>query len=98
MITKGQKKHLRSLAHDSKPIIWIGQHGLSTNVIEELNSALDHHELVKIKLRVGEREERDKLIADISEKTKAILVKKIGNTAIFFRRNEEQPVITLPKK
>jgi RNA-binding protein len=98
MISKIQKKYLRSLAHDSKPVIWIGQHGLTANVLEEVNSALDHHELVKIKLRVGDREDREKVIVDICEKTSAELIKKIGNTATVFRRNEEEPVIKFPKK
>ena len=98
MIKKEQKKYLRSLAHDSKPIIWIGQHGLTDNVLEELENALSHHELVKIKIRVGDREEREKVTAAICEKTGAELIKKIGNTATVFRRNTEQPVIVFPKK
>ena len=98
MIDKQQLKYLCSLAHDSKPVIWIGQHGLTDNVLEELNNALDHHELVKIKVRVGDREEREKVTADICEKTSAELIKKIGNTVTVFRRNEEEPVIKFPKK
>ncbi len=97
MLNKGQKKYLRSLAHDSKPIIWIGQHGLTGNVLEELDIALNHHELVKIKVRVGEREEREKVCDAICEKMHAELIKKIGNTATVFRRNKEEPVIKLPK-
>jgi RNA-binding protein len=97
MINKAQKKYLRSLAHDCKPVIWIGQHGLTDNVMEEINIALDHHELIKIKLRVGEREEREKVTGDICTKTKAETIQKIGNTLTLYRRNDETPVIQFPK-
>ena len=97
MIKKEHKKYLRSLAHDRKPVIWIGQHGLSDNVLEELDNALAHHELVKINIRVGDREERDKITTEICEKTDAEIIKKIGNTATVFRRNTEHPVIVFPK-
>ena len=71
MINKQQLKYLRSLAHDRKPVVWIGQHGLTVKVMEEINNALDHHELIKIKLRVGEREAREQACIEICAKTKA---------------------------
>lgn len=97
MITKLQIKYLRSLAHERKPVIWIGQHGLTDNVMDEINIALDHHELIKIKLRVGEREERERACIDICAKTKATLIQKIGNTASIYRRNDDAPVIQFSK-
>lgn len=97
MINKAQKKYLRSLAHERKPVVWIGQHGLTGNVMEEINIALDHHELIKVKLRVGEREEREKVTDDLYSKTKAELIQKIGNTVTLYRRNDKTPVIQFPK-
>ena len=97
MITKAQRKYLRSLAHERKPVIWIGQHGLTDNVMDEINTALDHHELIKIKLRVGEREEREKVTRDLYSKTKAETIQKIGNTVTLYRRNDKTPVIRFPK-
>jgi RNA-binding protein len=92
-MNKQKLKFLRSLAHERKPYIWIGQHGLTEAVIEELQKALDQHELLKIKLRVGDRDERDKVCDDICDKCDAILIQKIGNTATVFRANKETPVI-----
>jgi RNA-binding protein len=95
-LTKEQQKYLRSRAHVLDPVIWIGQHGLTTNVMEEINIALDHHELVKMKLRVGDRVRRDRIITEICDRSSAQLIQKTGNTAVLFRRNDTDPVIKLP--
>jgi len=97
MINKEQRKYLRSLAHERKPVIWVGQNGLTDNVLEEINNALDHHELIKIKVGAGEREERELVTANICKQTNADLIQKIGYTVTVFRRNDETPVIQLPK-
>ena len=96
MLNKQKLKYLRSLAHDRKAVIWVGQHGLSDSVLEEINSALAHHELIKIKLRVGDRIERERICDDICVKASADLIQKIGNTVTVYRRNTEVPVIQLP--
>ena len=96
MLNKEQKIFLRRLAHDLKTILWVGQNGLTENVMTEINNALNHHELVKIKIRVGERTLRDQTAAEIARATAAETVQKTGNTIVLFRRNREQPKIHLP--
>ena len=98
MLNKEQKQFLRTLAHNLKTIIWVGQKGISENVIAEINTALDHHELVKIKIRVGDRELRDQTAGEIGKATAAETVQKTGNTIVLFRRNKKQPKINLPAK
>ena len=61
-LTNNQKKYLRSLAHDLKPFVMIGQHGLSESVIAEIESTMLKHELIKIKLRVNDRDEKQEII------------------------------------
>ena len=95
-LTNEEQKYLRKLAHNLEPVIWVGQNGLTENVIDELKSALNHHELVKVRIRVGERDSRDQIIIDITHRTNAIVVQKIGNTITLFRRNTEKPSITFP--
>ena len=56
-LTNTQKKFLKKSAHHLKPIVWAGQHGVTENLIKEIDQALHDHELIKIKLRLGEREE-----------------------------------------
>jgi RNA-binding protein len=91
-----QKKHLRDLAHDLKPIIHVGNGGISTGLTAELNQTLEHHELVKVKVRVSDRKARNTAIDAMVEKTRASLVARIGHTAILYRQREKNPGIELP--
>ncbi len=56
-LTNNQKKYLRKLAHDLNPVVMIGQQGLSEAVLSELDSTMKKHELVKIKIRVDDRQQ-----------------------------------------
>src|SRR5262245_32677090 len=96
MLTDAQKKHLRRLGHDRKPIVLAGKGGLGTALIAELDRALTDHELVKIRARVGDREERDSVLAGLAQATRAELVQRIGHVALFYRANPEKPGILLP--
>jgi RNA-binding protein len=95
-INNAQKKFLRQAAHHLKPIVWAGQHGITENLISEILEALERHELIKIKCRLGEREERDAGIEKICEKTGADLVQRVGNIVTIYKKNSEKPVIKLP--
>lgn len=95
-LSNRQVRHLRGLTHHIKPVVMVGDKGLNENVMAEIESALDHHELVKIKLR-GDRETRAAWQETIRNSCGAEQVHSIGQVACFFRRNPEKPVITLPK-
>ncbi len=95
-LTESQKKSLRGLAHGLKPIVMVAGGGASEGVINELDQALAHHELLKIRVRVGDREARDELIGQLCRETRATLVQRVGNVATLFRRNPEKPKIKLP--
>ena len=95
-LTESQKKLLRGLGHQLKPVIMIGDAGLSDSVFEEFNSTISHHELVKVRVRVGDRAVRDDIIGQLCERGDAELVTRIGNVALIYRRNEEKPGIPLP--
>lgn len=97
LLTKNQIKFLRARCHDLNPIILMGQKGLTDEVLNELDIALDYHELVKIKLGVDDREARKQLIAEICEKTQSQEIQSIGKTLSVYRMNMEKPVIELPK-
>ena len=93
-ITDKQIIFLRKSCHHIKPVVTVGNAGLTENVMSEVELALSHHELVKIKIN-GNSEERkamtDKIVAD----TSAVLVQTIGHTASFYRE-ADKPVIKLP--
>ena len=59
LLSEKQKKHLRRLAHPMSPIVMLGNAGLTSGVVQELDRALGDHELVKVSARVGERSVRD---------------------------------------
>ncbi len=98
VITAAQKRFLRSKAHHLKPVVMVGQHGLSENVMNEVNLALDAHELIKVKLSVGDRDEKKNILGEIISNSKAELIQSIGHVAVLFRRNHKKPKIKLPKK
>lgn len=96
-LTAAQKRHLRALAHALKPVILMGAKGVSDALIAELGNALDRHELVKVKVAGEDRDARDVVIEQLVDATGAALVQRIGNIAVLFRRNAEQPLIVLPR-
>ena len=95
-INNAQKKFLRQSAHHLKPVVWAGQHGITKSLINEIEEVLERHELIKVKCRLGEREERDAGIKKICEDTGAELVQRIGNIVTLYKKNSEKPVIKLP--
>lgn len=95
-LTDAQRKHLRRLGHDRRPVVLVGQGGLSPNLVAEFDRALDDHELVKLRARVGDRDERDRILAELAARSHAELVQRIGNVALYYRRNADRPGILLP--
>jgi RNA-binding protein len=94
-LTNSQLRYLRGLSHKLKPVVMVADKGLSENVLSEIETALEHHELVKIKLR-SDRETRAGWIDEITSRFGAERVQTIGQVACFYRRNPEKPVIDLP--
>lgn len=96
-LTSAQKRYLRGLAHELKPVILVGGKGLTDGLVAETLSALEIHELIKVKVAAEDREARDQLIGSLAESTGATLVTRIGNVAVLFRARAEQPLIALPR-
>jgi RNA-binding protein len=96
-LSPSQRRYLRSHAHDLHPVILLGAKGATAAVIKELDGALDHHELVKVKLSGGDKEERAAQLALLVEGTGAESVQQIGHVVVLFRRNAEAPRLALPR-
>lgn len=96
-LSPSQRRYLRSLAHDLNAVILLGAKGATEAVVKELDLALSHHELVKVKLSGGDKEEREAQIATLAEGTGAESVQQIGHIVVLFRRNEDEPKLALPR-
>lgn len=87
--TSKELRQLRALAHKLRPVVTIAGKGLSSTVLEELDRALNDHELIKVKVAVGDREQRESVIAEVCERSSAVLVQRIGNIATLLRANPQ---------
>lgn len=96
-LSKKQIKFLRAKCHDLKAVIMLGQKGLTEEVLTEIEIALTHHELVKIKLAVDDREKRKQMISEICDRSQSEEVQSIGKTLSVYRVNPDKAVIELPK-
>jgi RNA-binding protein len=97
-LTKNQKKYLRSLGHRLKPVVMVGQKGLSESVLLELESTMLKHELLKIKIRTEDRDDKFSMVNKIIEFSKSNLVQVVGNVVLIYRPFEDEPIISLPRK
>ena len=94
-LSNSQRRYLRGLTHDQHPIVTVADKGLSETVRAEIEQALEHHELIKVKLR-AEREQRTEWAAQIARDFQAELVHQIGQVACYYRRHPKKPKIALP--
>jgi RNA-binding protein len=96
-----QRKYLRGLAHKTKPVVFIGQKGVTETLNRSIDDALTAHELIKVKYIDFKDKENKTEIAGIMEKTHDCeMVGMIGHTAIFFRQHpdEEKRKIAVPSR
>ncbi len=93
-----QKKFLRGLGHALQPLIMVGDAGLSDSLLAEFESTIALHELIKIRVRAGDRSARNLIIDELCTRHSAELVQRTGNMALLYRRNPEQTKIRLPGK
>ncbi len=88
--TNQQRKILKAKAHHLKPVIRIGQKGVSESLIAETEVALDHHELIKIHIAGDDRDARKQMAEKVAADTGALLVDQIGKVAVLFRKNKNK--------
>ncbi len=96
-LKESQKKYLRGLGHKLKPVITVGDNGLSEPLLTEYESTLAHHELIKVKVRVGDREARNEIIRALCGGGCAELIQRVGNVALLYRENPEERKIRVPE-
>jgi|SRR5690554_1676296 len=95
-LTNKQKQFLKGEAHALKPVVQLGGNGLTEGVLAEIELAIEHHELIKVKVPEEDRELRAAILATIATHTGAGLVQTIGKIGVFYRPAKE-PKIRLPR-
>lgn len=95
-LSNKQKQHLKGLAHSLKPVVLLGNNGLTEGVVAEIEQALEHHELIKIKIASEDRDTKNLIIDAIVRETKAHNVQVIGKTLVLYRPSQERK-IALPR-
>jgi len=95
-LSNKQKQYLKGLAHPLKPVVQLGANGLTEGVIAEIESALKHHELIKVKVPTDDREEKALIMDAIIGETKSLKVQSIGHVLVIYRASDEAK-ISLPR-
>ncbi|MFT4993029.1 MAG: RNA-binding protein [Paraglaciecola sp.] len=96
-LSNKQKQYLKGLSHPLKPIVQLGNNGLTEGVLAEIESALHHHELLKVKISSDDKEEKQLIMDAILRETGALKVQSIGHVLVLFRQSDEKK-IDLPRK
>ncbi len=98
-LSETQKKYLRGLGHGLKPLVMVGEAGVSESLLAEFDTTLAHHELIKVSVRVGDRRVRDEVIEELCATGSAQLVQRVGNMALLYRENpERKKKIVIPNR
>jgi len=95
MLTGNQKRYLRGLAHHRKPAVTVGANGVTEAVLSEIDQALSHHELLKVKLPAVDAGAKKSMVEHVCAATGARWVQTIGRMAVIYRPAAE-PTIALP--
>ncbi len=96
-LASNQIRYLRAKAHHLKPVVLLGANGVTPAVLNEINLALDHHEMIKIKVSGEDREQRVANAAAIVEQTGGVHVQFLGHTLTLFRAKKKDSAFVLPK-
>ncbi len=85
-LSSDQIKQYRAIAHNLKPVIIVGENGASEALLAELTRALNDHELIKIKINLGEKSDRALLTEEILAASGASLIQTIGKMAVLYKK------------
>ena len=96
-LTAAQTRFLRGQAHDLKAMLQVGGKGVTETLLAEVDLALEHHELIKIKVSAEDRDARDGIVKAIVDSSSAALVQRIGHTAVLYRPSKDKRQIVLPR-
>ena len=96
-LSGAQRKYLRGLAHHLKPVVHVGRNGVTDPVLQEIEEALDDHELIKVRL-VDPQGRKKELAEEIADRSAGTWVGMVGNVVTLYRQHPdpEQRKIEIP--
>lgn len=97
VLTAAQARFLRGQAHDLSALLQVGGKGVTDALLAEVDGALEHHELIKVKIAAEDRQARDAMIDGLVERSRAALVQRIGHVAVLYRPSVDKRRIVLPR-
>jgi RNA-binding protein len=92
-----QRRHLRSLAHHLDPVVQLGRKGTTDAVLQQLDDALETHELLKVRLGRDCPQTSPETASWIEAHLAAEVVQIVGHVLVVYRRRAEDPTIELPR-
>ncbi len=96
-LSNKQNQYLQGLAHALKPVVQLGNNGLTEGVLAEIDGAIKHHELIKVKIPTEDKEEKVLIMDAIIRETGAVKVQAVGHVLVLFKPSDERK-IELPKR
>src|SRR6185312_1129423 len=96
-LPNARTRFLRGQAHGLKAILQVGGKGVSDALVAEVDGALEHHELIKVKVAAEDRDVRDAMVQELAQRAGAALVQRIGHTAVLYRASKDHRRIVLPR-
>ena len=96
-LTSAAARSLRALAHHLEPVVQLGKNGLTDAIAAAVEDAIEHHELVKVRLATESPADRDESAEELARALKAEVAQVLGRTILLYRRHPSEPKINLPK-
>ncbi|MBH0158534.1 MULTISPECIES: ribosome assembly RNA-binding protein YhbY [Fictibacillus] len=96
MLTGKQKRFLRSKAHHIQPIFQVGKGGVNSNLVKQVDEALEARELIKVSVLQNCEDDKDTVASQLSSGSKSQLVQVIGSTIVLYKESVNQKRIQLP--
>lgn len=97
MLSGKQRRYLRGLGHELRPVVQIGRDGLDDGLVAAVDQALTDHELVKVKVGEAANLDRHDAATDLAARTRSEVAQVLGNTVLLYRAHPDEPEISLPR-
>ena len=92
-----QRRHLRGLGHSLEPIVQIGKLGLTDAVTAAVDTALEEHELIKVRIGTECPDDRHDVAGRLAPAVKSEVAQVLGRTLLLWRKRPKDSKIQLPK-